>query len=417
MSGRILIVGGGEAGLSIAETLRELGHGDEICLVGAEPFSPYQRPPLSKEFLADGGEPSVLRAPEFYAANDIRLLTGRSVVSVERRDDDDNVGGGIATLDDGTVLEFARLALATGSIPRRLPVPGADAEGVVALRTVDDAHVIRAGLDTDRDVVIVGGGFVGLEVAAAARARGATVTVIEATDRVLGRVAAEPMSTFVRQYHESTGIRIATDRGVTSIGGTAGRADSVVLDDGESIPADLVVVGIGAVPATDLATLMGVRCGPGIVVDGDARTSDRYVVAAGDCTLQPHPHRPGELLAVESVNNAVEQGRIAAHTLLDREPPPRGVPWFWSNQGALKIQIAGVSDGHDRYVVRRHGADRLTVLYYRDGVLIAGDTVNDPREHMAVKRALAQRFTIDPKAAQDTSAPLKSLVGPLVTTS
>ncbi len=415
MSGRILIVGGGEAGLSIAVTLRELGHSDEICLVGAEPFSPYQRPPLSKEFLVDGGEPAVLRAPEFYAANHIRLITGRSVASVERCDDDNC--GGTATLDDGTVLAFDRIALATGSVPRRLPVPGADGEGVVALRTIDDAHVIRAGLDTARDVVIVGGGFVGLEVAAAARARGATVTVIEAADRVLGRVVAEPISAFVRHSHETTGIRIETGRGVTAIGVTGGRADSVILDDGRSIPADLVVVGIGAVPTTDLARLMGVRCRPGIVVDDHARTSDRYVVAAGDCTLQPHPHRPGELLAVESVNNAVEQGRTAAHTLLDREPPARGVPWFWSNQGALKIQIAGISDGHDLFVVRRGAEDRLTVLYYRDDVLIAGDTVNDPREHMAIKRALAQGAAIDPNVASDTSKPLRSLVTPLTPTS
>jgi 3-phenylpropionate/trans-cinnamate dioxygenase ferredoxin reductase subunit len=415
VSGRILIVGGGEAGLSIAVTLRELGHSDEICLVGAEPFSPYQRPPLSKEFLVDGDEPAVLRAPEFYAANDIRLITGRSVASVERCDDDN--GGGAATLDDGTVLAFDRIALATGSVPRRLPVPGADGEGVVALRTIDDAHVIRAALDTARDVVIVGGGFVGLEVAAAARARGATVTVIEAADRVLGRVVAEPISAFVRHSHETAGIRIETSRGVTAIGVTGGRADSVILDDGRSIPADLVVVGIGAVPTTELATLMGVRCRPGIVVDDHARTSDRYVVAAGDCTLQPHPHRPGELLAVESVNNAVEQGRTAAHTLLDREPPARGVPWFWSNQGALKIQIAGISDGHDRFVVRRGAEDRLTVLYYRDDVLIAGDTVNDPREHMAIKRALAQGAAIDPDVASDTSKPLRSLVTPLTPTS
>ncbi|MCR5978040.1 pyridine nucleotide-disulfide oxidoreductase [Gordonia jinghuaiqii] len=407
MSGRILIVGGGEAGLTIAVTLRELGHTGEICLVGAEPFSPYQRPPLSKEYLTDGGDPAFLRAPEFYAANDIRLVTGRSVTSVER-----HAEGGAATLDDGTVLEFSRLALATGSTPRRLPVPGAGADGVVALRTIDDAHVIRAGLERARDVVIVGGGFVGLEVAAAARARGAAVTVVEAADRVLGRVVAEPMSTFVRRHHEAAGIRIETGRGVTGIGETDGRADAVLLDDGEEVPADLVIVGVGAVPVTDLAVQMGLQCRPGIVVDDHARSSDPGIVAAGDCAVQPHPHREGDLIGIESVNNATEQGKVAAHSLLDMEPPARGVPWFWSNQGALKIQIAGISDGHDHYVIRRGADDRLTVLYYRAGLLIAGDTVNDPREHMAIKRALAQGSTVDPAVAGDTSVPLKSLVTP-----
>ncbi len=410
MSGRILIVGGGEAGLTIAVTLRELGHTGEICLVGAEPFPPYQRPPLSKEYLADGDEPAALRAPEFYAANQITLLTGRRVVGIEQ----DGNGGGAAYFDDDSVVRFNRLALATGSTPRRLPVPGAEADGVATLRTVEDARAIRAGLEKARDVVIVGGGFVGLEVAAAARARGATVTVVEATDRILGRVVAEPVSSFVRDHHREQGIRIETGRSVTSIGVTSGRADSVILDDGESVPADLVVVGVGASPAVDVATMLGLDCSPGIVVDDRARTSDRGVVAAGDCTVSPHPHRKGHVIAIESVNNAVEQGKLAAHTLLGIEPAPRGVPWFWSNQGSLKIQIAGISDGHDRSVVRRGAADRITVLYYRDGVLIAGDTVDDPREHMAIKRALAQNATIDPEAAADTTRPLKSLVAPLM---
>ncbi|MEF9411842.1 FAD-dependent oxidoreductase [Rhodococcus sp. IITD102] len=409
MTGHILIVGGGEAGLSIAVTLRDLGYEGELCIVGAEPVPPYQRPPLSKEFLYAHGEPvtAELRAPEFLTDHRIDLILDRTVDAATVND-----SGGLAVLDDGTEIAFDRLALATGSEPRRLGVPGADLPGVVSLRTLADATHLRTELEHARRVVIVGGGFIGLEVAATARKRGLDVTVVETTDRLMARAVAEPISTFVLDHHAAEGIRFLLGTEVTGFAARNGRIGAVQLANGESLPADLVLVGVGAVPATGLAEKLGLVRERGIVVDAHARTSHRAVVAAGDCTVQPHPNGLDRLIAIESVNNAVEQGRAAAHTLLDRTPPPRGVPWFWSNQGALKLQIAGISDGYDDIVVRRDGVERLTVLYYRSGNLVAADTVDNPRDHLAVKRCLADGKTIDPVNATNPGVALKSLIIP-----
>ncbi|MFM9262204.1 NAD(P)/FAD-dependent oxidoreductase [Rhodococcus sp. 5A-K4] len=407
MTGRVLIAGGGEAGLSIATTLRDLGYGGDVCIVTAEDTPPYQRPPLSKEFLHHDAElTSVqLRAPEFFLDRGIDLLLGRTVEAATLND-----SGGLAVLDDGTEIAFDKLALATGSTPLTLPVPGMDLPGVVSLRTLADASRLRSELDRARRVVVVGGGFIGLEVAATARNRGLDVSVIQAGDRLMSRVVAEPVSSFIHEYHTTQGIRIVLETKVTGVNAQNGRVDSVELHSGESIPADLVVVGVGAEPVTGLAERLGLACERGIVVDAHARTSHPAVVAAGDCTVQPHPNGRNRLIAIESVNNATEQGRTAAYTLLGRSPGTRGVPWFWSNQGALKLQIAGLSDGYDDIIVRRDSTERLTVLYYRMGDLLAADSVNNPRDHMAVKRALADGNTIDPVCAANTAVPLKSLI-------
>lgn len=407
MKGRILIAGGGEAGLSIATTLRDLGYEGDVCMVAAEAAPPYQRPPLSKEFLCEDNEPTAvhLRAPEFFTDRRIELLLGRTVEAATLND-----SGGLAVLDDETEIAFDRLALATGSAPLTLPLPGADLPGVVYLRTFVDANRLRAELDHARNVVIVGGGFIGLEVAATARSRGLDVTVIQAGARLMSRVVAEPVSSFIHDHHVAQGIQITLDAVVTGFGGQNGRVGAVELQSGESVPADLVVIGIGARPVTGLAEKLGLACENGIIVDANTRTSHPAVVAAGDCTVQPHPHGLDRLISIESVNNATEQGRTAAYTLLGLPPHPRGVPWFWSNQGALKIQIAGLSDGYDDIVVRRDGTERLTVLYYRMGDLIAADSVNNPRDHMAVKRALTEGKTIEPSNAADPGVPLKSLV-------
>ncbi len=412
MTSTLLIVGAGEAGLNIAIGARDAGHDGPVILVGGEWLGPYQRPPLSKEYLKDGDAPDPagleLRSPEFYADNDIDLRAGRHVHKVDLGD-----SGGTAVLNDGSEIVFDKLALATGSVPRALPALGADLPGVLSLRTIDDARIIRTELDRARRVVVVGGGFVGLEVAATAAQRGATVTVVEAADRVLARVVAAPLSEFVLEHHAAQGIRFLLQSSVTELrAADSGRVSAVILADGTELPADLVVVGIGAVPTVDLARDLGLRCEGGIVADEFGRTDHPSVVAAGDCTVQPHPHLPGRLLGLESVNNAVEQGRSAGRVAAGVDPGRRGTPWFWSTQGELKIQIAGVSDGHDDLVVRRTGG-RLTVLYYREGVLIAADTVSNPRDHNAVKRALGDGHTIDRAAAADCERPLKSLVAPV----
>ncbi|UTT51082.1 MULTISPECIES: FAD-dependent oxidoreductase [Rhodococcus] len=407
MTDRILIAGGGEAGLSIAVTLRDLGYDGELCMVCAEPVPPYQRPPLSKEFLYADGEPVAveLRAPEFFTDHRIDLILDRTIDAATVND-----SGGLAVLNDETEIAFDRIALATGSVSRRLGVPGADLPGVVLLRTLGDATHLRTELDHARRVVIVGGGFIGLEVAATARKRGLDVTIVETADRLMARAVAEPISSFILDRHAAQGIRFLLGTEVIGFAERNGRIGAVGLANGESLPADLVLVGVGAVPATALAEKLGLVRERGIVVDVHARTSHHAVVAAGDCTVQPHPNGLDRLIAIESVNNAVEQGRTAAHTLLNRTPPPRGVPWFWSNQGAVKLQIAGISDGYDDIVVRRDGAERLTALYYRSGNLVAADTVDNPRDHLAAKRCLADGKTIDPASATNPDVPLKSLI-------
>ncbi|MFJ9392979.1 NAD(P)/FAD-dependent oxidoreductase [Nocardioides sp. NPDC101246] len=407
MSGCIAIIGAGQAGLQLALSLRTLGYGGRVVLLGDEPGLPYQRPPLSKGFLAgqETLEDLELRDPSIFEEERIELIAGKRVDAVKVGDE-----RGELTLDDGATLAFDTLALATGSTARRLPIPGADLDGVLTLRDVADAERLCAELEAARDVVVIGGGFIGLEIAATARAQGKTVTVIEAAARILARVVAEPVSAHVSDWHRAQGTTVLINAGVTELTGTD-RVTGVVLADGTSIDADVVVTGVGAAPSVALAQSLDLPVERGIVTDESGRTSHPRVFAVGDCTVQPHPTVPGRLIGIESVNNAVEQATAAASAILGHEPAPRGVPWFWSNQGELKLQMAGISDGHDHHVVRGDGSDgRLSVLYYRGDRLIAADVVNNPRDFNAVRNALAKGATIDPEAATDVEVALKSLV-------
>jgi 3-phenylpropionate/trans-cinnamate dioxygenase ferredoxin reductase subunit len=400
-----LIVGASQAGLQLAVSLRQLGDTEPITLVGEEPHAPYQRPPLSKEFLAGTAELDSLafRAPSFYPDNGIDLVCGERITAVRP---------GLAVTASGRELPYARLALTTGASPRRLNVPGADLAGVCYLRDHDDATGLRDELATASRVVVVGGGFIGLEAASAARAAGLPVTVVEAAGRLLGRAVAPVVSDFYARAHERRGVRVLLSTGVTAFEPAAGgRVGGVVLGDGTVIPADLVLVGVGAVPRTELAEQLGLVCAGGIVVDASARTSDPSVVAAGDCTVQPHPLTGEGRVRIESVQNAVAQAGIAAATLLGRPAPAKAVPWFWSFQGDLRLQIAGLSAGHDETVVRGTIDDEhFSVLYYERGRLLAVDAVNRPADYMAVRKALTQGATIPAEAAADSDAPLKSLI-------
>lgn len=403
----VLVVGGGEAGLGVATELRALGFLGAITIVGEEETLPYQRPPLSKGYMAgtEDEESLVLRGPEFLRERDIEVWSGRRVVSLELSAD-----GGMATLEDSGELRFDYLALTTGADARILPVPGADLGNVYTLRSLEDAARIRDALHDGSHLVVVGGGFIGLEMAAAASARGLEVTVVETAGRLLERVCAAPLSDFCLWQHRAAGIDVRLDATVVELNGDDhGRVEGVRLADGTHVRADVVIVGVGAVPTIGIAEKAGLDCRRGIVADAAGRTAHPRVVAAGDCTEQPHPHLPGECVAIESVNNAVEQSRAAAHVLLGLPPPPRGVPWFWSDQGPLKIQMAGISHGYDEYVVREEG-DRLTVLYFRNGGLIAADVVNNPRDFMAVKRALGEHRSLDPERARDPDRSLKDLL-------
>jgi 3-phenylpropionate/trans-cinnamate dioxygenase ferredoxin reductase subunit len=320
-------------------------------------------------------------------------------------------GTGVAATSSGLRLDFDRLALTVGARPRRLQVPGADLAGVLYLRDLDDATQLRSALAAASRVVVIGGGFIGLEAAAAARGQGKAVTVVEMADRLVGRAVAPVVSEFYRQAHERRGTTVLLSTGVTALTGTDGRVAGVVLADGSTVPADLVMVGVGVVPRTELAEQLGLECDGGIVVDSQARTSRPSVVAAGDCTVQPHPMTGLGRVRLESVPSAVAQAAIAAATLTGAVVETRTVPWFWSNQGDLRLQIAGLSTGFDQHVLRGDpAAEKFSVLYFRQGELLAVDAVNMPADYLAVRKALTQGIPLAPADVADTAVSLKSVL-------
>jgi 3-phenylpropionate/trans-cinnamate dioxygenase ferredoxin reductase component len=405
-------VGASQAGLQVAVSLRDAGETGPITLIGEEPHAPYQRPPLSKAYLQGSAELEQLwlRAPEVLAGGDISLVTGERIESIELTD-----GGpsGSARTRSGRVLTFDRLALTVGARPRRLEAPGADLDGVTYLRTADDATLLRDLQSDAQSVVVIGGGFIGLEAAAVARAQGKSVTVVEAADRLIGRAVAPVVSEFYRAAHARRGVDIRLGTRVTWLSGQDNQVQAVELSDGTWIPADLVIVGIGVVPRSQLARQLNLDFHGGIVVDRLARTSNPTVVAAGDCTVQPNPLSGQGQVRLESVQNAISQAKTAAATLMGRHEPNDAVPWFWSDQYNLKLQIAGLSGGHDQYVVRGDiEREAFSVLYYREGALLAVDAVNTPGDYMAVRKALTQGSTISAEAAADSAVALKQLIVP-----
>jgi 3-phenylpropionate/trans-cinnamate dioxygenase ferredoxin reductase subunit len=419
----VLIVGGGQAAVHLASSLRELGWQAAVTIVSEEPYAPYQRPPLSKAFLSGKAEPTTLefRSAEHYERERITVLTGQRVTGLRA-----TAPGrpGVAVTEGGGRLEFGRLALATGARPRLLAVPGSGLAGVCYLRDVGHAVALRERLAAAQRVLVVGGGFIGLEAAAAATAQGKEVTVVEAADRLIGRVVAPVISDFYAAAHQRRGVRVLLGATVTRFAGTGptdtGPADTgpadkrgtvtgAHLSDGSFVPADLVVIGIGAEPRTELAEQLGLACAGGIVVDAFARTSDPAIVAAGDCAVTPHPAAAdGALVRFESYGHATDHAKVAAASLAGVPAGPYdAVPWFWSDQGKLKLQIAGLSAGFDQTVLRGDpGLERFSVLYYREGRLLAVHAVNSPRDYLAVRRAFAAGQEIPPELAADAGQPL-----------
>lgn len=385
----MVIVGAGLAGLTVAETLRSDGYSGTITLLGDEPRGPYHRPPLSKGFLLGNVQEAQLpiRSPAQLEKKAISTRVGVGVTAIDR-------STRTLTLSDGTHLPYAGLALCTGSRLRTLRLPGCDTEaiqGIRGLRTLDDARAIAAALDQAHHVVVIGGGFIGLEVAAAARKKDKAVTVLEAADRLMARSVAPKISAFYRTLHESHGVQVVLNARVTQLLTEGGRITAVRTEDGTNHAADLLLVGIGVQPNSDLAEAAGIACQGGILVDVCSRTSDPLIVAAGDCTVRRTGD--GALLQLESVQNATEQGKAAAAALLGRERPFTAVPWFWSDQYDVKLQMVGLSAGHDRIEV--HGdmdGDTVppcfSVFYYRNDRLMAVDSINQPAEHMAARRRL-----------------------------
>lgn len=446
-----LVIGASQAGVQLACTLRDLGDTAPIVLVGEEAHSPYQRPPLSKAFIR--GEVSAdsltFRNHEFYAGHNIEVAVRERIVRIIRdsdghgdshrdghgdshregrgdsnRDDDGDGtavnGGGIAVAESGRRFRFARLALTTGGVPRTVHFDGSELEGVNYLREATGATVLAAQLAAAHNVVIVGGGFIGLEVAAGARAGGKNVTVIEAADRLIGRAVSGQTAEFYLQAHRRRGISIFLNATVARFTGEHDRVTGVELggdgpDAGTVIPADVVLIGVGVVPRTELAEQLGLQVANGIVVDAAALASDGTTVAAGDCANMPNPSTIDfgrNRLRLESVQNAVEQAKVAAATLLGLEAEYRTVPWFWSDQADLKLQIAGLNAGYDQIVERGdREAEKLSFLYYRDGRIIAADCINKPVDFMAVRKALHDGLNIPADAAADSGAVLKKLLG------
>jgi 3-phenylpropionate/trans-cinnamate dioxygenase ferredoxin reductase subunit len=404
----VLIVGGGLAAVHLASSLRELGWQAAVTIVSEETYAPYQRPPLSKAFLSGNAGPATLesRPAERYARDRITVLTGHRVTEVRAA-----APGrpGAAVTEAGGRLEFGHLALATGARPRLLAVPGADLAGVCYLRDLGHALELRERLAAAQRVLVVGGGFIGLEAAAAATAQGKAVTVVEAADRLIGRVVAPVVSDFFAAAHRRRGVRVLLGTGVSRFEGAEGTVTRAYLTDGSVAAADLVIVGIGADPRTELAERLGLACAGGIVVDGFARTSDPAIVAAGDCTVTPHPAAAdGALVRFESYGHAMDHAKVAAATLAGRPARYEAVPWFWSDQGPLKLQIAGLSGGFDQAVLRGDPEqERFSVLYYRDGRLLSVHAVNSPRDYLAVRRMLAAGQQIPPEAAARADQPLQ----------
>jgi 3-phenylpropionate/trans-cinnamate dioxygenase ferredoxin reductase subunit len=405
MTEHLVIVGGGQAAAQAVQSLRQQSFAGSITLLCGEPYAPYQRPPLSKKYLAGEltRERLLLRPAAFYAEKGVALELGTRVEALE-------LAARQVRLHDGRMLAYDRLLLATGSRARQLDVPGTALPGVHYLRTLADVDAITASLSPGARVLLVGAGYIGLEVAAVARQRGLDVTVLEAAERVMARAVSAEVAGFYETCHRAAGVAIHCGAAVKALHGTT-RVSAVETADGRLFPCDVVIIGIGVVPNVELAAAAGLECSNGIVVDEFARTADADVVAAGDCTNHPHPLL-GRRVRLESVPNAIHQAKVAAATLLGAPVAYSEVPWFWSDQYDLKLQIAGLSTGYDEVVLRGDPATRsFAAFYLRAGKLLAVDAVNSPREFLAGKKLVASGARIAPDVLRDPLADLNALAG------
>ena len=399
----VVIVGTGQAGFQVAASLRKEGYEGPVTLAGEEPGLPYQRPPLSKEYMTGeaGPEKVHLRPEAFYAKQGIDLQPGERLERIDR-------AGRQVELASGRRLPYEHLVLALGARPRPLPVPGGDLDRVHVLRTLADAEVLRKCLDEAEHVVVIGGGFIGLEFAAAARTRGVGVTVVEALDRPMARVVSPEISRYYTGRHEEAGAQVLLETGVEELEGQGGKVTAVRTADARRLPADLVVVGVGVVPNTEPAEAAGLVVDNGIVVDEHLTTSDPLISAIGDCAAYPSCHA-GHRVRLESVQNAVDHGRCVAARLAGRPAPYTSVPWFWSDQHGCKLQIAGLTARREHAVVRGDvEAGAFSVFCFHGDRLVGVESVNRPADHMAARRLLAGEPAVTPEQAADPSFDLKA---------
>ena len=403
---QVIVVGAGHGAGQAVATLKQKKYPGRIVLIGEEGWLPYQRPPLSKKFLAGElpAERLYVKPEKFYDDPDIEVRLNTRVTEI------DPEARTVAT-SNGDTLPYAELILATGSRARTLSVEGSDLAGIHYLRGIDDVNAIRGELERASRTVIVGAGYIGLEVAAVARQLGQEVTVLEMAERVMSRVVSPELSSFYAREHRNAGVQLMLGEGLTGFEGQNGRVASVLTSSGERLPADLVIIGVGILPNTELAEACGLAVDNGIVVDERCRSSDPHVFAIGDCTS--HPSRIyGRRLRLESVQNALEQARVAAINIAGGDEHYDQVPWFWSDQFDLKLQIAGLSEGYDQAVLRGDPAERrFSCAYLKDGRLLALDAVNAPKDFMQAKALIAKGVRPDPEKLADSGVALNTLAG------
>ena len=401
----VVIVGGGHGGAQAAIALRTQGFAGSIAIVGREDEPPYERPPLSKEYLAQEKpfERLYLRPREYWADKAVELLLSREVTRVDP-------AARQLTCADGATLTYGELIWATGGDPRHLTCPGAELAGIHYVRTRADVDALMAELPQVQTAVVIGGGYIGLEAAAVLTKLGKSVTLLEALPRVLARVAGEDLSRFYEAEHRAHGVDLRTGMAVEGIAGE-GRVTGVKLADGSIIPADVVIVGIGIIPSIGVLIAAGAASGNGVDVDAQCRTSLAHVFAIGDCAAHANGFADGAVIRLESVQNANDMATVVAKTITGQEASYGATPWFWSNQYDLKLQTVGLSTGHDATVLRGDPATRsFSVIYLKGGKVIALDSVNCAKDFAQGRKLVEQRVAADPAALADTAIPLKDLI-------
>ncbi|WP_067904576.1 NAD(P)/FAD-dependent oxidoreductase [Nocardia vaccinii] len=381
----IVVIGAGQAGLQLIATLRTAKYPGPIALVGDESHLPYQRPPLAKDFLAGNTkeEDLYLRKESYYSVPPLTLHLGQRVEAIDRTARETH-------LTSGAIIPYSTVVIATGARARRIYIPGAELNGVVSLRTFSDARLLRRHLREPKNVVILGGGFIGLEVAAIARSQGHTVTVVEAQHRPLTRSVAEELANHLTKVHSDHDVRFRLQANVIALHGSVDSVKAVEFSDGSTIPADVVLVGVGATPNSEIAETSGLPVDGGIIVDGQLRTTDPNISAIGDCAVFPSEHAGGRLVRLESVQNAVDQARFVARRLAGGDGGGyRDVPWFWTHQYDQMVQMVGLaSASDDTVVVGSVDSGRFSVARFVDDVLTSVESVNRPDDHMAARRLL-----------------------------
>lgn len=401
---RVVVIGAGHGGGNVVALLRQYGFSGPVTLIGDEPAAPYHRPPLSKAWLKGtaSAQSLALKPADFYATQNITLRLGHAAEAIDR--DVRRVA-----LADGSSIDYDTLILATGAHARPLPLAGAPRPNVLTLRNIADADRLKHALGAGKRLLIVGGGYIGLECAASARALGAEVVVVERAARLLERVASEPIAGFLRRHHEKHGVRFALGAQIETIEGEEA-ASAVTLVDGRRFDCDAILVGIGAAPNTTLAERAGLACDDGITVDADCRSSDPRIFAIGDAARRPHPLY-GRSLRLESVPSAMEQAKHAAAAIAGREPPHPEVPWFWSDQYDLKLQIAGLPFDADTVVVRGDPeTGSFGVYHLRGGSVVTLEAINSPPDFFAGKKLIASGKTVAPAQLADPAVPLNGIV-------